>query len=316
MAPGAVVVGSSVGHRILALTLVLVAACGSLTTQAPPSPTPPPSPLRNGVARLASSLAFDPFVPDDFGAGFDISASLVARPVPRDRPSAPLGEPLLLVRLTLAGGGKTALTMLQGPEDCCAEMVRLTTPVDLTIRASQTGGAPEIRGQLGSPANRNTDGSTLAWLQPAASGRRTYVALLATAFGTQFERDGLLRIARSMRVVDRGTAAVPILLYWSTFTSHDPSGYRLFAGARSAPLPEEARLIDGAGQIINIAPFEPPKAYDCLHAAAGVAAFAVPRDVVEAFNPQRGDSGYRVEARVAGGWMPVELVASGCFATE
>ena len=269
------------------------------------------------MERLAPSLAFDPFVPDDVAAGFEVSVALFARPAPREQqPSAGLGEPLLLVRLTVAGGGKTALTMVQGPEGCCAEMVRLNAPVDVTIRAPQSGGEAQIRGQVGSAANPNTDGPTLAWLQPTASGHRTFIALLATPFGTQFDQDGLLRVARSMRVVDRGTAAAPILLYWSTFTSHDPSGYRLFAAARSAPLPEEARLIDRAGQIINSARFEPPKPYDCLHAAAGVAAFAVPRDVVDAFNSQRGDSGYRVEARVAGGWMPVELVASGCFATE
>jgi hypothetical protein len=301
-----------VSRWILALAGILVAACGSLTADVSRSPSPAPSALRTRVERLAPALSFAPFAPDDTGTGFDLSVSLVARPVSRDQQqSAGMGEPLLLVQLSIAGGGKPALTMIQGPEGCCAEMVRLTAPSEVTIRAT-----PPIHGQLGSAANTNTDARTLTWLQPAGSGRSTFIALLATPFGPQFDEAGLLRVARSMRAVDRGASGQAIVLYFSTHISHSPTGHRVFVAPGAAPLPEQARLIDGAGQVIATAGFEAPKSYDCLHAAAGVAALAVPQNVVERFARQNGDAGYRVEARIGGAWKPVELVASGCASIE
>jgi hypothetical protein len=297
---------------ILALTGVLIAACGGLTADGSRSPSPGPSALRSRLERLAASLSFQPFAPDNTGTGFDLSVSLFARPAPRDQqPSAGLGEPLVLVQLSIAGGGKPVLTMIQGPEGCCADMVRLTAPTEVTLRAT-----PLLRGQLGAAANPNTDGRTLSWLQPTGSSRLTFIALLATPFSTQFDEEGLLRVARSMRAVDRGAPGNVILLYASTHTSHSPTGHRLFVAASEAPLPQEARLIDRAGQVVASAGFEVPKSYDCLHAAAGVAALAVAQNVVEGFARQTGDSGYRVEARIGATWKPVELVASGCASIE
>jgi hypothetical protein len=119
-----------------------------------------------------------------------------------------------------------------------------------------------------------------------------------------------------MRAVGSGARGQVILLYVSTHTSHSPTGHRVFVAAGAAPLPEQARLIDPAGQVTATAGFEAPKSYDCLHAAAGVAALAVPQSVVDGFAKQNGDLGYRVEARIGGAWKPVELVASGCASIE
>ncbi len=118
-----------------------------------------------------------------------------------------------------------------------------------------------------------------------------------------------------MRTVDKRPRGDVLLLYLSTHTSHSASGHRVYVAAKTGPLPEEARLLDARGSVIATAPFAPPQAYECLKAAAGMAAFAVSHDVIEGFGQTVG-AGYRVEARLGTAWRPVQLVSSGCASIE
>lgn len=310
--------------RSSALALVVVlAACGRVGSGGSPSPTPPPSALRSAVERMAPALSFQAFVPDDLPPGLAVAATLFARTTPGAQSNA-LGDPLLIIAFTLPGadgkpgGGKPALTILQGPEGCCVDLPRTGVAVDTVIRSARpaipgSAGA-EMRGQL-FRTRSPTEGPTLWWNEPAASGRRTYIALMATPFGTDFDEQRLLTFARSMRAVDRPASTDAVVLYLSTHTSHSPSGHRVFVAAKSGPLPDEARLLDAGGQVVASARFEAPKPYECLRAASGVAAFAVPHDVVEGFGRSTGPD-YRVEARVGAAWRPVQLVSSGCSSIE
>lgn len=315
---GAACVRPAVMQPWLLALVVVLAACGSVGTSSLPSPTPPPSPLRIAVERMAPALSFQAFVPDDLPAGLTVAASLFARSTPGDQQSNALGDPLLIIQFTLAGGGKTALTVLQGQEGCCVDLPRTGVAVDTVIRSARPGirgsAGAEVRGQL-FRTRTPTEGPSLSWEEPTAAGRRTHIALMATPFGTQFDEQGLLSFARSMRAIDRLAATDAIVLYLSIHTSHSPAGHRLFVAAKTGPVPDEARLLDARGQVVAGARFEQPKPYDCLRVAAAVAAFAVPQDVVEAFSRSAGTE-YRVEARVGGTWRRVQLVSSGCSSVE
>ena len=264
---------------------------------------------------MAPALSFQAFVPDDLPPGLTVTASLFALPPGFDRQAKALGDPLLYLQFTPAGGGKLALTVLQGPEGCCVDLPRTGSAVDTVIRSARPGipgsAGAEVRGQLFSTRSP-TEGPTLTWNEPAA-GRPTYIALMATPFGAQFDEQGLLSLARSMRAVDRPASTDTIVLYLSTHTSHSPSGHRVSVASKMGPVPDEARLVDASGLVIASARFEPPSSYGCLSAAAGVAVFAVPGEVLAGVNIS---SDYRVEARVAGAWRPVQLVFSGCSSVE
>ena len=300
---------------MLALVVVL-GACGSVGNAGPPSPTPSPSPLRSAVERMAPALSFQAFVPDALPPGLTVTASLFALPPGFDRPAKALGDPLLYLQFIPAGGGKLALTVLQGPEGCCLDLPRTGSAVDTVIRSARTGipgiAGAEVRGQLFSTRSP-TDGPTLTWNEPTASGRPTHIALMATPFGAQFDEQGLLSLARSMRAVDRPASTDTIVLYLSTHTSHSPSGHRVSVAPKTGPVPDEARIVDASGLVIASARFEPPSSYGCLSAAAGVAVFAVPGEVLGGLSIS---SDYRVAARVAGAWRPVQLVSSGCSSIE
>lgn len=77
-------------------------------------------------------------------------------------------------------------------------------------------------------------------------------------------------------------------------------------------------MIDPDGTVYAAARFDTPQTYECLAAAAGVAGFAVPLDVLRKFGPgQFGPTtGYRAEVLIGGSWRPVQLVAGPCFSIE
>lgn len=263
---------------------------------------------------MAPALSFQAFVPDDLPAGLTVTASLFAQSRPNAQQANTPGDPLLYLQFTPAGGGKLALSVLQGPEGCCLDLRRTGTVVDTVIRSARPGipgsAGAEVRGQLTRSA---TEGPMLTWNEPTASGRPTHIALMATPFGAQFDEQALLSLARSMRAIYRPASTDTVFLYFSTHTSHSPSGHRVFVAPKTGPVPDEARLVDASGLVIASARFEPPSSYGCLSGVPAVAAFAVPPEVLGGFGIS---SDYRVEARVAGAWRPVQLVSSGCTSIE
>jgi hypothetical protein len=107
-----------------------------------------------------------------------------------------------------------------------------------------------------------------------------------------------------------------VLLYLSTHESHSPAGHRVYLGAKSAPVPDEARLVDTAGKVVVSSRFDPPKPHECLRAAAAVASLPTSVDLVRDLRPGASARAVRAEARFGGLWRPVELIASGCFSIE
>jgi hypothetical protein len=294
---------------VLPLVLALsVAACGDPGSG---GPSPRPSELRAAVERLAPYVAFQAFVPDESPPGVLDRVSLYAFQRPNQPDRDVLGEPILSAEYVLAPGAKTTVYLIEGPADCCADMFRGSDRTAAVVRPA-SGDHPEVGGELVRPRGA-AEGPSLWWHEPA-SGQRTFVALRATSFA-QLDEQGLLAIARSMRAVSKQSRGDALLLYLSTHVSHSPSGHRVYIAAKTLPLPDEARLSDANGNVIATASFQAPEAYGCLKAAEGVAALAVPHDVVEKFGQTVG-AGYRVEVRVGNTWRQVQLVASGCFSTE
>jgi hypothetical protein len=294
---------------VLPLVLVLsVAACGDPDTG---GPSPRPSEIRTAVERLAPYVAFQAFVPDESPPGVLDRVSLYAfqRPSQPDREA--LGEPILGAEYVLAPGAKTTVYLIEGPADCCADMFQGSDRAAVVVRPAG-GGRPEVRGELVRPRGA-ADGPSL-WWHETASGERTFVALRATSFA-QLDEKSLVAIAQSMRAVTKQPRGDALLLYLSTHVSHSASGHRVYIAAKARPLPDEARLSDANGNVIATASFQAPEPYGCLKAAEGVAALAVPHDVVEKFGQTVG-AGYRVEARVGPTWRQVQLVSSGCFSVE
>lgn len=311
--------------RALALLGLVFAACGAAPGfEAPgslPEPTlgptsPESSSLRDRVGQLAATLSFQPFVPDDVPQG------LMGRPSLRsDSAEGAPGEPLLVVEFTDGAAERTTLLLIEGPGGCCLAYSRgYGVPADgappvkldtlIRSRAPLYAGDPhsEVRGEL----IRDADGLTLWWHESALPGGRTYLALKAPK---GFDEQTLLRVARSMRGVDRPASRDAVLLYWSTHESHNPAGHRVFVGAIGGALPDEARLLDADGQVVASARFEQPKFYHCLRGASAVAPLAVPLDVVHQFMRMRA-GGYRVEVFLGGTWRAATLVASGCASIE
>ncbi len=294
---------------VLPLVLaLLVAACGDPGSG---GPSPRPSEIRTAVERLAPYVAFQAFVPDESPPGVLDRVSLYAFQRPNQPDRDVLGEPILNAEYVLAPGAKTTVYLIEGPADCCADMFQGSDRTAVVVRPA-SGGRPEVRGELVRPRGA-AEGLSLWWHERVA-GERTFVALRATSFA-RLDEQGLLAIARSMRVVSKQSRGDALLLYLSAHVSHSPSGHRVYLAAKARPLPNEARLSDSNGNVIATASFQAPEPYGCLKAAAGVAAFAVSHDVVEKFG-QPIAAGYRVEARANGGWRPVQLVSSGCFSIE
>jgi hypothetical protein len=296
-------------RTVLPLVLVLaVTACGDPGSG---GPSPRPSEVRTAVERLAPYLAFQAFAPDESPPGVLDRVSLFAVQRPNQPDRDVLGEPVLGAEYVLAPGAKTTVYLIEGPADCCADMFRGSDRTPVVIRPA-SGGRPEVRGEIVLP--RGAAEGPSVWWHEAAAGERTFIALRATTFA-QLGEKGLLAIAQSMRAVSRQPRGDALLLYLSTHVSHSPSGHRVYIAAKARPLPEEARLSDSTGKVIATAAFQAPEPYGCLKSAEGVAALAVPHDVVEKFGQTVG-GGYRVEARVGAAWRPVQLVSSGCFSTE
>ena len=285
--------------------LLTVAACGDLTGGAGGSARP--SEVRTAVEPLAPLLAFQTLVPDELPSGYLQAVSLYAKPTGADV----LGEPILLIQWTVVAGGKPSFILVEGPADCCATSLPHGDRSVTVIRPA-AGGTREVSGELVQPRGAG-EGLAVWWNEPTSAGR-TFIAAMSTSF-VPLDEQALLRIARSMRVVEKRAAGDTLLLYLSTHVSHSADGHRVFVAAKTGPVPQEARLADAKGTIISTAGFQRPATYDCLKAAAGVAAFAVSHDVVEKFGQFVG-AGYRVEARVNGIWRPVLLVSSGCFSVE
>jgi hypothetical protein len=294
---------------VLALVLVLaVAACGDPGTA---GPSPRPSEIRTAVERLAPYLAFQAFAPDESPPGVLDRVSLYAVQRPNQADRDVLGEPILAAEFVLAPGAKTTVSLIEGPADCCADMFRGSDRTAVVVRPAG-GGRPEVRGEIVLPRGA-AEGPSLWWHEPG-SGERTFIALRATSFA-QLGEKGLLAIAESMRAVSRQPRGDALLLYLSIHVSHSPTGHRVYIAGKARPLPDEARLSDATGTVIATAAFQAPEPHGCLKSAEGVAALAVPHDVVEKFGQTVG-AGYRVEARVGAAWRRVQLVSSGCFSTE
>jgi hypothetical protein len=289
--------------------VVSLAACGDVASPGL-GPSSPPSELRSAVERLAPLLAFRTFIPVELPSGPLETVGLVAAPPDKGQPRDVLGEPVLYVQWSVVAGGKPMLMLIEGPSGCCANMLPAGERAAIQIRSAE-GGRPELVGEIVKPRSVN-EGITLTWHE-SHSGARTFVALVGTSFG-QLDEQGLLRIARSMRVVDVKGKSDALLLYVSTHVSHSATGHRVYVAAKSGAVPDEARLLDTNGSVMASAAFEAAMPYGCLTKAAGVAALAVPKDVVEKFG-QIG-TGYRVEARVGNAWRQVQLVSSGCASIE
>jgi hypothetical protein len=263
------------------------------------------------VESLAPVLAFRTFVPDELPSAALERVSLGATPSPRGQPSDVLGDPMLLIQWSVVAGGKPALTLLEGPADCCAGALTPGDRTPVVIRPARAG-TPELRGELIKPRSA-IEGTIVSWHESLA-GARTFIALIGTSFA-QLDDSALLRIAASMRPIEAKGRSDAVLLYFSTHVSHSPDGHRLFVAAKTRPLPEEARLLDANGAVVATAAFTSSPSWGCLISAAGVAALAVPHDVVENFGRTLG-AVYRVEARVNGRWRLVQPVAGGCSSTE
>ncbi len=289
--------------------LLTVAACGDLTGG--PAGSPRPSEVRTAVEPVAPLLAFQTLVPDELPSGYLQGVSLYAKASGPPTGADVLGEPILLIQWTVVAGGKPSFILVEGPADCCATSLPHGDR-SITVIRPAAGGTREVSGEFVQPRGA-LEGLAVWWNEPTSAGR-TFIAAMSTSFAP-LDEQALLRIARSMRVVDKRAAGDTLLLYLSTHVSHSADGHRVFVAARTGPVPEEARLADAKGNIISTANFQRPATYDCLKAAAGVAAFAVSHDVVEKFGQTAG-AGYRVEARVNGAWRPVQLVSSGCSSIE
>jgi hypothetical protein len=195
--------------------------------------------------------------------------------------------------------------MLEGPADCCAESILGVDRSAAVIRAGLIGD-PDVRGEV----VRVGSETTVWWNERGPTGR-TFIAVI----GNGLDEQSLLRIAGSMRPVDRRTQVASLLLYFSTAESHSPSGHRVFLAVKGPPLPDEARIVNATGQVIATGSFDPAQPHACLPGAAGVTTLAVPLDVVQQFSRGKGNT-YRAEGRVGSTWLPVALVSSGCLVIE
>lgn len=304
-----------VGRLILSLALVAL-ACGRLPegsalsggATATPAETPS-SPLAAAVARSTAGLGFQPYVPDGLPNDLAVTVSLFGSPALGPRA---LGDPVLSIEVSKTAGAKPWLRIAEGAEGCCPDLWK-GTPRDVTIRAGSAGTKPLI-GQLYPPLGVS-EGPMLHWRQPSASRAATEIVLFPTTFGPYASEQALIELARAMRPIARAAAQDVVRLYLSTHVSHSPTGHRVYIAARAGPLPDDARLLDASGATIATAVFGPPQSYGCLAEAAGMAAFAVPHDVVDAFS--RGTAtAYRAEALVGGKWRTVQLIMSGCASIE
>ena len=303
-----------VGRLVLSLALVAL-ACGRLpegsagSGGATATVETPSSPLVAAISALTAALAFQLYVPDGVPSDLAVTASLFGSPALGPRA---LGDPVLMVEMSQTAGTKPWLRIAEGAEGCCPDFSK-GTPRDVTI-STGPGGAKPLVGQL-YPAVGASEGPTLHWRQASASGAVTEIVLYPTTFGPYASEQALLDLARAMRAIARSTATDVVRLYLSTHVSHSPTGHRMYLAARSGALPDDARLLDASGATIATARFGPPESYGCLAAAAGVAAFAVPHDVVDAFS--RGTAtAYRAEVLVGGKWRPVQMIMSGCVSIE
>ncbi len=305
-----------VGRLILSLAVVAL-ACGRLPngnalSGGTASPTPaetPSSPLAAAITSLTAGLAFQPYVPDGLPADLAVTASLFGSPALGPRG---LGDPVLSIEVSKTAGTKPWLRIAEGAEGCCPDFSK-GTPRDVTIRAG-SGGTEPLVGQLYPPLGAS-EGPMLHWREPSASGAMTEIVLYPTTFGQYASEQALIDLARAMRPIARGTATDVMRLYLSTHVSHSPTGHRVYLATRSGPFPDDARLLDTSGATISTARFGPPQSYGCLAEATGVAAFAVPHDVVNAFSSGTATA-YRAEVLVGGRWRKVQLIMSGCFSIE
>lgn len=305
------------GRLILFLAFVAL-ACGrpytpegsALSGGDPTAPTATPSsPVVAAVTPLTAGLGFQPYVPDGLPSDLAVTASLFGSPVLGPRS---LGDPVLSIEASRTAGAKPWLRIVEGPAGCCPDFSK-ATPREVTIRAG-SGGTKPLVGQIYPPLGAS-DGPTLRWREPAGSGAGTEIVLSSTTFGPYADEQALLDLARRMRPIARASATDAVSLYLSTHVSHSPGGHRVYLAARSTPVPDDARLLDTSGSAIATARFAAPQTYGCLTEAAGVAAFAVPQDVVEQFS-RGAATNYRAEVMIGGKWRSVQLIMSGCFSIE
>lgn len=295
---------------------VLLGACGGagrpsaataspVASLAPSASGAPQSAAAAAIGPLARAVPFQLFVPTALPAHLPVTVSLRAATLPKDRTG--IGDPVLWVEVQAVPGGKPALHLLEGPEGCCADVRPATPGRSVIVRTTPT----EVRGELFASQSVN-EGPTLRYVDGPAAGPRTTIVITTYAWGSYATEEALLELARSMAGVTRQPRGDAVLLYYSTHVSHSPTGHRISVAVRSAPAPESARLLDTSGRVISSARFEVPKSYECLRAAAAVAAL----QVSEPQSQEIGRGSLRVEVLVTGSWLPTQLVASNCASIE
>lgn len=295
--------------RILLLGLAaLLGACGTPgapSRAATASPSPPASAVRDAVEPLAGAVPFEVFLPTALRPDLPVAASLRAGTSLTDRSA--IGDPVLSIEVSAVPGGKPALYLYQGPDGCCPDFGLPVTPKAVVVRSTPA----EARGELFAPRSVN-EGPTLRYVETSSSGSKTTIVMTGWSFGPYGTEEALLDLARSMQGLGRATPSDAVLVYYSTHISHSPTGHRISVAVRSGAPPEAARLLDAGGREISSATFEPPKAYDCLRAAAAVA----PMQVREQETQEIARGSLRVEVRVSGAWVRTQLVASNCSSIE
>lgn len=297
---------------------VVIAACGapralseaatsSLSPAAgSPAPTPPQTPARAAVEPLARAVPFEIYLPATLRPDLPVTASLRAAVDPKDV-RAGLGDPVLSIEVSAVPGGKPALYLSEGPEGCCPDFGAPVTPKVVMVRATPK----EVRGEF-FPAHSATGGARLRYSETSSNGSRTTIVMTGWSFGPYATEEALLELASSMRGFGRQAPSDTRLVYYSTHVSHSPTGHRISVAIRSGGVPEAARLIDTAGREVASATFETPRPYDCLRAAAAVAAMPVKEQETQ----EIGRGSLRVELRISGVWVRTQLVASNCASVE
>lgn len=299
---------------ILALVAVTSLACGELATggsgsSKAPSASSAPSAFAAAVLPLIAGLRFQAYALDGLATDLHVEPSLVGSSALGARG---MGDPVLAVWVSQTAGTKPWLRVLEGPSGCCPLLSSAPTR-EVTLRPT-SGSARPLVAQLYPPSSAS-EGPTLRWHETSTSGEETEILLSSTTFGPYAEERALVDLARQMRPLPRVNAAGVVHLYVSTHISHSPTGHRVYLAVRSAPVPDQARLIDPRGGQVAVATFAAPRSYDCLASAAGQAAFPVDHDVAAAFGSGIA-GGYRAEVLVRGQWRSAQLVASSCSSVE
>lgn len=128
------------------------------------------------------------------------------------------------------------------------------------------------------------------------------------------------RLTPSGPVTSAGDPAEPVPFEWSVHTSQQPDGHVLqLRGGTLHAVPSELRLLDRTGRVVSggpaawVADGGPP----LCDRREGVTRADLPLPAAEVAN-FRADwpAGYRLEARVGGGWRVAQLTFAGCRSND